>query len=242
VPQDPFFSNTSVQVSGGGSGFPKDEARDLARILKYGGVPVQLEPQAAQTVSATLGKDSLRAGLIAGFVGVALVLILMILYYRSLAILVVAGLFLTGCLLWTTISVLSKTSGLSLTLAGVTGIIVSIGVTVDSYVVFLERLKDDVRSGKSLRASTPRSFKSAWRTILAADIVSLIGAGVLWYLSVGSVRGFAFFLGLSTILDLVVTWFFVRPAALLVSQARVYRGADVLGVHTGEAILAGGTA
>jgi preprotein translocase subunit SecD len=242
VPQDPFFSNTSVQVSGGGSGFAKDEAKDLARILKYGGVPVQLEPQAAQTVSATLGKDSLRAGLIAGFVGVVLVLILMILYYRSLAILVVLGLILTGCLLWTTISILSKTSGLSLTLAGVTGIIVSIGVTVDSYVVFLERLKDDVRSGKSLRASTPRSFKSAWRTILAADIVSLIGAGVLWYLSVGSVRGFAFFLGLSTILDLIVTWFFVRPAALLVSQARVYRGADVLGVHTGEALLAGGTA
>ena len=242
VPQDPFFTNTSVQVSGGGSGFAKDEARDLARILKYGGVPVQLEPQAAQTVSATLGKDSLRAGLIAGFVGVLLVLILMILYYRSLAILVVLGLILTGCLLWTTISILSTTSGLSLTLAGVTGIIVSIGVTVDSYVVFLERLKDDVRSGKSLRASTPRSFKSAWRTILAADIVSLIGAGVLWYLSVGSVRGFAFFLGLSTILDLIVTWFFVRPAALLVSQAQVYRGADVLGVHTGEAILAGGTA
>jgi preprotein translocase subunit SecD len=242
VPQDPFFSSPNVQVTGGGSGFPKDEAKDLARILKYGGVPVQLEPQAAQTVSATLGKDSLRAGLIAGFVGVALVLILMILYYRSLALLVVAGLFLTGCLLWTTISILSKTSGLSLTLAGVTGIIVSIGVTVDSYVVFLERLKDDVRSGKSLRASTPRSFKSAWRTILAADIVSLIGAGVLWYLSVGSVRGFAFFLGLSTILDLVVTWFFVRPAALLVSQARVYRGVDVLGVHTGEAMLAGGTA
>ena len=242
VPQQPFFDSTSVQVSGGGSGFEKNEARDLGRILKYGGVPVQLEPQAAQTVSATLGKDSLRAGLIAGFVGVVLVLILMILYYRSLAILVVLGLILTGCLLWTTISILSKTSGLSLTLAGVTGIIVSIGVTVDSYVVFLERLKDDVRAGKSLRASTPRSFKSAWRTILAADIVSLIGAGVLWYLSVGSVRGFAFFLGLSTILDLVVTWFFVRPAALLVSQARVYRGADVLGVHTGEALLAGSTA
>ncbi len=242
VPQDPFFDSTSVQVSGGGSGFEKDEARDLGRILKYGGVPVQLEPQAAQTVSATLGKDSLRAGLIAGFVGVVLVLILMILYYRSLAILVVLGLILTGCLLWTTISILSTTSGLSLTLAGVTGIIVSIGVTVDSYVVFLERLKDDVRAGKSLRASTPRSFKSAWRTILAADIVSLIGAGVLWYLSVGSVRGFAFFLGLSTILDLIVTWFFVRPAALLVSQARVYRGADVLGVHTGEALLAGSTA
>jgi preprotein translocase subunit SecD len=242
VPQTPFFSDTNVQVSGGGNGFQKNEARDLARVLKYGSVPVELKPQAAQTVSATLGKDSLHAGLIAGFVGVLLVLVLMLLYYRALAILVVIGLFLTGCLLWTSISVLSRTSGLSLTLAGVTGIIVSIGVTVDSYVVFLERLKDDVRAGKSLRASTPRSFKSAWRTIVAADVVSLIGAGVLWYLSVGSVRGFAFFLGLSTVLDLVVTYFFVRPAAILLSQGNAFRGREVLGVHSGEALLAGSTA
>ena len=148
VPQTPYFSDTNVQVSGGGSGFSKTEAKDLGRVLKYGGVPVELKPQAAQTVSATLGKDSLRAGLIAGFVGVVLVLLLMILYYRRLAILVVIGLFLSGCLLWTTISILSKTSGLALTLAGVTGIIVSIGITVDSYVVFLERLKDEVRSGQ----------------------------------------------------------------------------------------------
>jgi preprotein translocase subunit SecD len=242
VPQTPFFSDTNVQVSGGGNGFQKSEAKDLARVLKYGSVPVELKPQAAQTVSATLGKDSLHAGLIAGFVGVLLVLILMILYYRALAILVVVGLALGGCLLWTSISVLSKTSGLSLTLAGVTGIIVSIGITVDSYVVFLERLKDDVRSGKSLRASTPKSFKSAWRTIVAADVVSLIGAGVLWYLSVGSVRGFAFFLGLSTVLDLVVTYFFVRPAAILVSQGNLLRGKEILGVHSGEAVLAGSTA
>jgi hypothetical protein len=141
VPQTPFFSDTNVQVSGGGNGFQKGEAKDLARVLKYGSVPVELKPQAAQTVSATLGKDSLHAGLIAGFVGVLLVLLLMILYYRALAILVVVGLFLGGCLLWTSISILSKTSGLSLTLAGVTGIIVSIGITVDSYVVFLERLR-----------------------------------------------------------------------------------------------------
>ncbi len=242
VPQTPNFSDTRVQVSGGGSGFSKTEAKDLGRVLKYGGVPVELKPQAAQTVSATLGKDSLRAGLIAGFVGVTLVLLLMILYYRRLAILVVVGLFLSGCLLWTTISILSKTSGLALTLAGVTGIIVSIGITVDSYVVFLERLKDEVRMGKSLRGSTPRAFKSAWRTIVAADVVSLIGAGVLWYLSVGSVRGFAFFLGLSTVLDLVVTYFFVRPAAILLSQGSMLRGSEQLGVHSGEALLVGGTA
>ena len=118
----------------------------------------------------------------------------------------------------------------------------SIGVTVDSYVVYFERLKDDVRAGKSLRASTPKSFKSAWRTILAADVVSLIGAGVLWWLTVGSVRGFAFFLGLSTVLDLVVAYFFTRPAVILVSQGGWLRGKEVLGVHTGEAVLAGSTA
>jgi preprotein translocase subunit SecD len=243
VPQEPFFSSPNVEVSGGGTGFKQGEARDLARVLKYGSAPVELKPQAAQTVSATLGKDSLRAGLVAGIVGVALVVLLMFLYYRRLAIVVVGGLLVTGCLLWTTISWLSKTSGLSLTLAGATGIIVSIGVTVDSYVVYFERMKDDVRAGKSLRAAAPRSFKSAWRTIIAADVVSLLGAGVLWYLSVGSVRGFAFFLGLSTAYDLVVTWFFVRPAVVLLSQTSFLQTGDrVLGVRIGEAALAGGAA
>jgi preprotein translocase subunit SecD len=240
VPRTSFFSSPNVEVSGGGSGFKQGEARDLARVLKYGSAPVELKPQAAQTVSATLGKDSLHAGLIAGLVGVTLVVLLMLLYYRRLAIVVVGGLLISGCLLWTTISWLSKTSGLSLTLAGATGIIVSIGVTVDSYVVYFERMKDEVRSGKTLRASAPRGFKSAWRTIVAADVVSLIGAGVLWYLSVGSVRGFAFFLGLSTAFDLVVTYFFTRPAVILLSQAEAFRGQQVLGVRTGEAALAGG--
>jgi preprotein translocase subunit SecD len=243
VPQTPTFSSPNVEVSGGGSGFKQGEARDLARVLKYGSAPVELKPQAAQTVSATLGKDSLHAGLIAGAVGVALVVVLMFLYYRRLAIVVVGGLILTGCLLWTTISWLSRTSGLSLTLAGATGIIVSIGVTVDSYVVYFERMKDDVRAGKSLRAAAPRSFKSAWRTIIAADVVSLLGAGVLWYLSVGSVRGFAFFLGLSTAYDLVITWFFVRPAVVLLAQTSFLQTGDrVLGVRIGEAALAGGAA
>jgi len=233
VPSTPTFSN-NVEVSGGGTGFKQSEARDLARVLKYGSVPVELKPQAAQTVSATLGKDSLHAGLIAGLVGLALVVLLMFLYYKRLAIVVVTGLALSGCLLWTTISWLSKTSGLALTLAGATGIIVSIGVTVDSYVVYFERMKDDVRAGRSMRATAERSFKSAWRTIIAADVVSLIGAGVLWYLSVGSVRGFAFFLGLSTAFDLLITYFYVRPAVILLAQRPAFQG-DVLGVHKGEA-------
>jgi preprotein translocase subunit SecD len=243
VPQTSFFSSPNVEVSGGGNGFKQGEARDLARVLKYGSAPVELKPQAAQTVSATLGKDSLHAGLVAGLVGLLLVVLLMFLYYRKLAVVVVGGLLLTGGLLWTTISWLSTTSGLSLTLAGATGIIVSIGVTVDSYVVYFERMKDDVRSGKTLRVSAPRSFKSAWRTILAADVVSLLGAGALWYLSVGSVRGFAFFLGLSTALDLVVTYFFTRPAVILLAQGQYLQtGGRVLGVRLGEAALAGGAA
>ena len=169
----------------------------------------------------------------------ALVLILMILYYRSLALLVVAGLFLTGCLLWTTISILSKTSGLSLTLAGVTGIIVSIGVTVDSYVVFFERLKDELKSGKTIRSSVDRGFSKAYRTILAADISSLIGAGVLYWLTVGPVRGFAFYLGLSTLLDLFVAYFFTRPMVAVLANNRTFTEARGLGVARGLAVEGG---
>ncbi len=125
---------------------------------------------------------------------------------------------------------------MALTLAGVTGIIVSIGVTVDSYVVYFERLKDEVRLGRTLRSSAERGFSGAYRTILAADTASLIGAAILWYFTVGSVRGFAFFLGLSTVLDMVVSFFFTRPAVILLSRSKAFAGPDVLGVHRGEAM------
>ena len=241
APQVSFFSSNTVVISGGGGGFGESEAADLARVLKYGSTPIEMKAEAAQTVSATLGKDSLRAGIIAGIVGILLVLLLMLAYYRSLAGVVVAGLCVTGAILYSIVSLLSRTSGLALTLAGVTGIIVSIGVTIDSYVVFFERLKDEVRSGRSFRSSAQRGFTASWRTILAADTVSLIGASVLWYLSVGGVRGFAFFLGLSTLCDMVVAYFFTRPAVLLLSRSKRYQGNQVLGVTTGEA-FAGGAA
>jgi preprotein translocase subunit SecD len=215
--------------------FTQTEAEDLATVLRYGRLPVQLEPQAVQTVSATLGKDSLRAGVIAGLIGIGLVLLFMLAYYRGLAIVVIGGLMVSAAILFVIISLLSRTSGLALTLAGATGIIVSVGVTVDSYVVFFERIKDDTRAGRSLKASAERGFQGAWRTIVAADVVSLIGAGVLWWLSVGSVRGFAFFLGLSTLIDLVVSWFFTRPAVILLSQSEHFAGSKVLGVRRGEA-------
>jgi preprotein translocase subunit SecD len=234
VVQAPSFDN-SVQISGS---FTEKEANELARVLQFGAVPVQFDIPTVQTVSATLGKDSLRAAIISGLIGVLLVLIFLLLYYRVLALVVVGGLTVSGLLMWSVISWLSKTNGLALTLSGVAGIIVSIGVTVDSYVVFFEKIKDDVQSGRSLRNSAARGFESAWRTILAADTVSFIGALILWWLTVGSVRGFAFFLGLSTLIDIVVSYFFTRPTVLLLARTKFMNKGRVLGVapSTTEAV------
>ena len=237
----PSFSG-GVDITGS---FSESEAKDLARVLKSGALPVRLEVQAVQTVSPTLGDDSLQAAIVAGLIGVALVLLFMLFYYRTLALVVVGGLLVSGAIQWSVISLLSKTNGLALSLSGAAGIIVSIGVTVDSYVVFFEKLKDEVRAGRTMRNSAERSFKSAWRTIIAADIVSLIGAFTLWYLTVGSVRGFAFFLGLSTLCDIVVAWFFTRPTMLLIARGRRFGGGRALGVDSssgGVTSPAGGAA
>jgi preprotein translocase subunit SecD len=234
VVQAPSFDN-SVQISGS---FTEKEANELARVLQFGAVPVQFDIPTVQTVSATLGKDSLKAAIVSGLIGVLLVLVFLLFYYRLLALVVVGGLTISGLLLWSVISWLSKTNGLALTLSGVAGIIVSIGVTVDSYVVFFEKIKDDVQSGRSLRNSAARGFESAWRTILAADTVSFMGALILWWLTVGSVRGFAFFLGLSTLSDIVVSYFFTRPTVLLLARTKFMNKGHVLGVapSTTEAV------
>ena len=225
--QTPTFDNGSVQISGS---FSETEAQDLARVLQFGAVPVKFETPTVQTVSASLGEDSLRAAVVSGLFGLLLVLLFLLFYYRLLAIVVVGGLGVSGLLLWSVISWLSKTNGLALTLSGAAGIIVSVGVTVDSYVVFFEKLKDDVQQGRTLRNSAARGFDRAWRTILVADTVSLIGAVVLWQLTVGSVRGFAFFLGLSTLSDMVVSYFFARPAVLLLAKTKLFNRGRVLGV------------
>jgi len=232
----------SVQISGN---FSESEARDLAKILEFGAVPVRFSAPTAQTVSATLGQDSLDAALVSGLVGVALVLLFLVFYYRRLAFVVLGGLAVSAMLQWSTISWLSARNGLALSLSGVTGIIVSIGVTVDSYVVFFEKLKDDVLAGRTLRNSATRSFQSAWRTILAADTVSLLGAVVLWFLTVGSVRGFAFFLGLSTLCDMIVAYFFTRPTVILLARSKFMNKGKMFGVSArrvldGETSPAGG--
>jgi preprotein translocase subunit SecD len=221
------FTN-GVQITGS---FSESEAKDLANVLRSGSLPVRMETQSVQNVSPTLGKDSLRAALVAGLVGIALVLFLLVLYYRHLGLVVAAGLLVSGSILYSIISLLSRTQGLALSLAGVAGIIVSVGVTVDSYVVFFERLKDEVRAGRALRNSAQRGFAGAWRTILIADTVSLIGAFTLWYLTVGAVRNFAFFLGLSTLIDLVVSYFFTRPAVLLLAGTDWMAKRKVMGIE-----------
>ena len=233
VVQAPTFTNGTVQISGS---FSESEAQDLARVLQFGAVPVKFEIPTVQTVSATLGKDSLRAAIISGLVGVLLVLLFLCFYYRLLAIVVVCGLGVSSLLLWSVISWLSKTNGLALTLSGAAGIIVSIGVTVDSYVVFFEKLKDDVQAGRSLRNSATRGFESAWRTILVADVASLIGASVLWVMTVGPVKGFAFFLALSTMSDIIVSYFFTRPTVLLLARTKLFNKGRVLGVRQPAAI------
>ena len=220
VVQQPNFPD-NVQITGMDS---EGEARSLARVLNRGAFPVNVEAQTVQTVSPTLGQDSLRASVIAGMVGVALVLLLLVVFYRRMTLLIMAGMVVWGMLIYSAAAIISQTTNYALTLAGVTGIIVSIGVTVDSYVVYFERLKDEVRHGRTIRNSANRAFRASWRTIVAADLVSILAATVLFVLSVGSVRGFALYLGITTVCDLIVFFCFTRPAvALLAATGRLDR-------------------
>lgn len=212
VVEVPYFERDRVNISGS-----EDEsaAKDLALALNFGALPVELTPQESRIVSATLGSDALRAGVIAGLVGLALVSLYLVAYYRLLGLVAIASLAISGAVLWTIISWLGESQGLALTLAGVTGLIVSIGVSVDSNVVYFENLKEEFRAGRPFRSSVTRAFPAAFSTIVKADVASLIAAVVLYLLTVGQVRGFALFLGLATVLDLVATYFFMGPAVRL---------------------------
>ena len=207
--------------------------------MNFGALPVTLKAATSETVSATLGHSALVAGLGAGIAGLILVLLYVLLYYRALGLVVISGLLLTAMMLWAIISALGHTSvAPSFDLAGITGLIVSIGITVDSYIVYFERLKDETRSGRSVRTSVDRGFKSAWRTVWAADFVSLLAAIVLYLVAVGNVKGFAFFLGLSTIMDMAVTWFYTRPLVILLGQSARLQGTGAFSIATGWAPVA----
>ena len=211
----------SVQITGN---FTQEEAQDLATVLRFGALPIQLETLTTQTVSATLGRDALDAGVVAGIIGLVLVGLYMIAYYRLLGVVAMVSLAVSFGLLWSIVSWLGATQGLALTLAGVTGLIVSIGVSVDSNIVYFENVKEDVREGRPVRSSVERSFKTAFSTIVKADVTTLIGAGLLYWLTIGPVRGFAFYLGLATILDLVVSYFLMRPLVVWLGRSQRFQG------------------
>ncbi len=208
--------------------FTEARAKDLALLLQSGALPVQLQRLQVETVSPTLGKQSLHQGLIAGLVGLIALMLYLAFYYRLLGVVTWFGMAIWATLSLGMVSLLGRTAGYALSLAGVAGLIVSLGITADSYIVFYERLKDEDRNGKTIRAAVQPAFRRAWRTIVAADIVTAIAAAVLYVVSIGSVRGFALTLGLSTLLDLFVVWFFKRPTVFLL--ARNQRVTDMPGI------------
>ena len=218
------ISNPQVQsaiTAGNGiitGNFTEQEAKDLASLLNAGALPVELTRQSVRTVSPTLGSESLKQGIIAGIAGLILLFIYLLLYYRLLGIVAWFGMSIWAILALALISIAGKSYGYTLSLAGVAGLVISLGVTADSYIVFFERLKDEVRAGRSPRAAVQPAFKRAFRTIVAADIVTGIAAAVLYLTAVSSVRGFALTLGVATALDLFVVYFFKRPTVFLISK------------------------
>ena len=211
--------------------FDQETATGLGLSLRFGALPIELEPENQQIVSATIGQDALDAGVIAGLVGLLLVAIFIISYYRALGVIAMLSLVISAALLWSIISFLGANQGLALTLAGITGIIVSIGVSVDSNIVYFEHLKEDVRNGRTLRTAVDKAFPVAFSTIVKADVASLIAAVVLYALTVGAVRGFALYLGIATILDLIATYFFMGPAVRWLStRDRIAGSASLMGI------------
>jgi preprotein translocase subunit SecD len=202
--------------------FTHKTASNLADVLKYGALPLAFQQQTAQTISATLGSNELKAGLLAGGIGLVLVLLYSFFYYRGLSFVTVTSLALSAAIQYPIIVLLGKAISYTLTLAGIAGLIVAIGVTADSFVVFFERLRDEVRDGNSLRTSVERGWVRARRTIISADVVSLIASVILYLLAIGDVRGFAFTLGLSTVVDLVVVFLFTKPLLTVLAKTKFF--------------------
>jgi len=205
----------AAQITGS---FTETEARQLANVLKYGALPVSFEVSTVDTVSPQLGGDQLSAGITAGLIGLALVVLFSFLYYRGLGLVVVLSLAASALLTYSSVVLLGKSIGFTLTLAGIAGLIVAIGITADSFVIYFERLRDEVREGRSLRSSVETGWTRAKHTIIAADSISLLAAVVLYVLAVGGVKGFAFTLGLTTLIDLLVVFVFTKPIVTLLAR------------------------
>ncbi len=209
----------SAQITGN---FTQLEAQDLANVLKYGSLPLAFDRGEVQQVSPTLGADQLSAGLLAGGLGLGLVLLYSVLYYRGLGLVTVGSLTVAAGMIYLLVLLLGEWIGFTLTLAGIAGIIVAIGITADSFIVYFERIRDELREGKSLRSAVETGWVRARRTIVVADSVSIIAAVLLYFLAVGGVRGFAFTLGLTTLVDLLVIFAFTKPMMTILSKWKFY--------------------
>ncbi len=218
---------TVQQAITGGSGqitgnFTQKSATNLANVLKYGALPLSFSNQTTQSVSAQLGSQQLNAGLIAALVGFVLVVCYSFFYYRGLALVSVFSLLTAALLSWLAVILLGKFQGYTLTLAGVAGLIVAIGITADSFVVFFERLRDEVREGRTLRAAVERGWGRARRTILVSDTVSFLAALLLYIFAIGDVKGFAYTLGLTTLIDILVVFTFTKPMVTLLARTKFF--------------------
>ncbi|MFH8619786.1 protein translocase subunit SecD [Streptomyces sp. NPDC017979] len=211
--------SSNAEISGS---FDQDSAQDLGNILSYGALPLSFEEQSVTTVSAALGGEQLRAGLIAGAIGLALVIIYLVVYYRGLALIAILSLMASAVLTYTLMSLLGPAIGFALNLPAVCGAIVAIGITADSFIVYFERVRDEIREGRTLRPAVERAWPRARRTILVSDFVSFLAAAVLFLVTVGKVQGFAFTLGLTTLLDVVVVFFFTKPLMTLAARSKFF--------------------
>ncbi|MEU6594462.1 protein translocase subunit SecD [Streptomyces sp. NPDC046881] len=223
VVSSPYVSTaiTGGQAEISGS-FKQEEAQSLANMLSYGALPLSFQEQSVTTVTAALGGEQLRAGLLAGAIGLALVVIYLVVYYRGLSIVAMASLLVSAILTYVIMALLGPAIHFALNLPAVCGAIVAIGITADSFIVYFERIRDEIREGRSLRPAVERAWPRARRTILVSDFVSFLAAAVLFIVTVGKVQGFAFTLGLTTVLDVVVVFFFTKPLMTLLARRRFF--------------------
>ncbi|MDQ0785933.1 protein translocase subunit SecD [Streptomyces sp. B3I8] len=223
VVSSPFVQQSitggNAEISGS---FSQEEAQSLSNMLSYGALPLSFEEQSVTTVTAALGGEQLHAGLIAGAIGLALVIIYLVAYYRGLSLIAIASLLVSATLTYVIMSLLGPTIGFALNLPAVCGAIVAIGITADSFIVFFERIRDEIREGRTLRPAVERAWPRARRTILVSDFVSFLAAAVLFIVTVGKVQGFAFTLGLTTLLDVVVVFLFTKPLMTLLARRRFF--------------------
>lgn len=219
ITSNAVITDGNAQITGG---FTQEGAQSLADQLRFGALPIGFEVQSNETISPTLGASQLQAGLLAGLIGLILVVLYSVLQYRALGLVVVLSLGVAGILTYLVVTFLSSTEGYRLSLAGIAGLVIAIGITADSFIVYFERIRDELREGKHLSSALETGWKRAFRTILISDAVSFMAAVILYLLSVGNVRGFAFTLGITTFIDIVVVALFTHPLLRLLSRTSFF--------------------